>query len=297
MRHGIVGPGGIGGLIGTILAHAGEEVVALVRPGTEPQYPREFALESKHGNISAPVRVVARLDEPVNVLWVTTKATQLDEALKSVRPEGRAETVVPLLNGIDHMEVLRRRFGRDAVVAATIAVESERKAPGKFAHLSPFCRLNVLTAGKARLAPALALLEQFGVDVKFIDDEATLLWSKLVFLAPIALTTAAHKTTIGGVVEDPATWAQLEQCAREACAVARAAGAEVPEGDTVAAGIRKLPGHMRSSMEKDVTSGRPIELEAIAGPILRGGQHYGMPTAGTKALAARLREMTAHSSA
>ena len=289
MRHCVLGPGGVGGMIGTVLAHDGEEVLAVVRPGTEARYPRKFSLESRRGNITAPVRVVARLTEPVDVLWVTVKATQLDASLKNIATE-RIGTVVPLLNGIDHMDVLRKRFGKDAVLPATIAVESERLAPGKIAHLSPFCRLNVLTSGQTRLARPLELLANFGVDVKLIDDETTLLWSKLVFLAPIALTTAANRTSIGGVVEDAAKWAQLEACARETCAVARAAGADIPDDETVLAGVKRLPGHMRSSMEKDVTNGRPIELDAIAGPIVRGGERYKIPTPGTKALVERLRK-------
>jgi 2-dehydropantoate 2-reductase len=289
MRHAVLGPGGIGGLIGTVLAHAGEDVVMVVRPGTEARYPREFSLESKWGAIRAPVRIVSRLSEAVDVLWVTVKATQLDEALQSVAAEAAVGTVVPLLNGIDHMAVLRRRFGDDAVVAATIAVESERLAPGKIAHLSPFCRLNVWSGGQARLGPAVAQLERFGMDCRWVDDEATLLWSKLVFLAPIALTTAAYKASIGGVVEDAQKWAQLEQSVRETCAVARAAGAAVPDADTVSAGIKRLPGHMRSSMEKDVTAGKAPEVDAIAGPILRGGKAHGIGTPGTKALVARIK--------
>ena len=290
MRHCIVGPGGVGGMIGTILAHDGEEVLAVVRPGTEARYPREFSLESRRGNITAPVRVVARLTEPVDILWVTVKATELEASLKNIASE-RIAAVVPLLNGIDHMEVLRKRFGKDTVVPATVAVESERLAPGKIAHLSPFCRLNVLTSGQPRLAHPLELLANFGVDVKLIDDETTLLWSKLVFLAPIALTTAANRTTIGGVVEDAAKWAQLEACARETCAVARAAGAGIPDDETVLAGVKRLPGHMRSSMEKDVTNGRPIELEAIARPIVRGGERFKIATPGTKGLVETLKRL------
>src|ERR1051325_2554073 len=141
MRQAILGAGGVGGLLGAALAHAGEDVTLIVRPGTEAKYPAALTLESTFGNVTAPVTVASRVTQPFDVLWITVKATQLSEALEEV-PRGSAKTVVPLLNGIDHVDVLRAHFGVDAVVPATIAVESERTAPGHIVHRSPFARLN-----------------------------------------------------------------------------------------------------------------------------------------------------------
>ncbi len=288
MRHAILGPGGIGGFIGTVLAQAGDDVLMIVRPGTAARYPREFTLESPLGNIAAPVRVAERLAEPVDILWITVKATELETSLKSVGADARIGAAVPLLNGVDHVARLRERFG-DAVVPATISIESERVAPGKIAHRSPFARLNVWKPGKARIEHALAALERFGMHCVYEDDEATLLWSKLLFLAPIALTTAAHRAALGEIVADPQKWAELESCAREVFAVASAAGAGVPEAETVTSGIQRLPGQLRSSMQKDVSAGKPPELDAIAGPVLRGGERYNIAVPTTQALTDRIR--------
>jgi 2-dehydropantoate 2-reductase len=141
MRHGILGPGGVGGLIAAVLADAGEDVMLIVRPGTESLYPREISLESPFGGLRAAESIAASPPKQLDLLWVTVKATQLAAALETISKTLSVNAVVPLLNGIDHVALLRGRFGDEAVMPATIAVESERTAPGKIVHRSPFIRL------------------------------------------------------------------------------------------------------------------------------------------------------------
>lgn len=282
MRQAILGAGGVGGLIGAVLAQAGEQVTLLVRPGTESKYPSQLTLESKLGNITAPVTVASRLMAPVDVLWITVKATQLDESLKSVT-KGQAATIVPLLNGIDHVELLRKQFGADVVVPATIAVESERTTPGHIVHRSPFARLNVASSGKERLGATIEYLKRFGFDCKFVDDEATLMWGKLAMLAPIALSTTAIQAPLGDVLSDPKRAALLESCVREACAVGKAAGASL-DPDAIIRTIRGVIPSMRSSMQKDLAVGNPLELDAIGGPIIRGAKNARLTVTATQEL-------------
>lgn len=292
MHHGILGAGGVGGLIAAVLAHAGETVTLIVRPQALAQHPRELSLESPFGKFTVPVSVATAATPPLDVLWVTVKATQLEAALESVPNVAGIGAVVPLLNGVDHVALLRRRFGHDGVVPATIAVESERVAPGKIVHRSPFVRLNVGASGRPRLEATVEHFRRFGFDCKFVDDESTLLWSKLVFLAPIALSCTAAGGPIGIVVGDPARKQKLEASVREACAVAVACGATVA-ADPVIAGITSLPPGMRASMLKDVEAGRAPELDAIAGPILRGAQAHGLSAAATQELVAAVRRRMA----
>src|SRR5438876_2587369 len=120
MEHAILGAGAVGGLVGTALASIGEVVTVLVRPERLPNYPANLSAERPSGTITAPTKVVATLANPVEVLWIATKTYQLNTALESVQSLPR--NVVPLLNGVDHAEVLRARFGRDRVLPATIAV-------------------------------------------------------------------------------------------------------------------------------------------------------------------------------
>jgi 2-dehydropantoate 2-reductase len=111
------------------------------------------------------------------------------------------------------------------------------------------------------------------------------MWSKIVFLAPFALTTTAADRTTGAVIADPDWKRQLESCVREACAVAMAEGAKV-DAESVLGGMMKMPANMRSSMQKDVERGNSPELDAIAGPILRGAARHGIEVPTTKKLVA-----------
>ncbi len=286
MRHAILGPGGVGGLIGACLARSGDSVTLVMRAESLAGYPEQLQLESPFGNFSVPV---ARASEvpPADVLWITVKATQLEQALTALKHPESVKGIVPLLNGIDHVPLLRERYGADHIIPATIAGETERIAKGHIVHRSPFARLNVSSAGRALLEGTIQHLQQMGFECHFIDHEPTLMWSKLVFLAAFALTTTASDKTTAKFLLIPA-WRQLGlSCIREACTVAVADGAKI-DADAVIASVMKMPGNMRSSMQKDVAQGKMPELDAIAGPILRGAQRHGIDVPATKKLVAEV---------
>jgi len=288
LRHAILGAGGVGGLIGACLGHAGDSVTLIVRREALAQYPKQLHLESPFGNFTVNVWVAAEVP-PVDVLWITVKATQLEPALAALKNADGVRAIVPLLNGIDHISLLRARYGSERVIPATIAVETERVSPGHIVHRSPFARLNFLSAGRALLGGTIDQLQQIGFACRFVDDEPTLMWGKLVFLAPFALTTTASDKTTGEIFADP-TWGPLGlACLREACAVAVAEGAKI-DADAVIAGVMKMPGNMRSSMQKDVEQHKTPELEAIAGPILRGARQHGIDVPATKKLVAAVEQ-------
>ena len=282
LRHAILGVGGVGGLIGANLARLGDSVTAVVKPQSLASYPEQLKLESPFGNFAVPVARSAEVPA-VDVLWIAVKATQLQDSLATVTHPASVGAIVPLLNGIDHLALLRKRYGNGCVIAATIAVESERVAPGHFAHRSPFAILNVSSAGQPLLGPTLQQLQKTGFECHFVDDEVTLMWTKIVFLAPIALATTAFDQPVGGVMSNPEWKAQWESCVRDACAVATAEGAKV-EANIVFARMSRAPYGMRSSMQKDVERGNPPELDAIAGPILRAGSRRGIEVRTTRAL-------------
>src|ERR1700733_1313318 len=288
IRHAILGAGGVGGLIGACLAHAGNSVTLVVWPETLDRYPKQLRLESPFGNFDVDVAVASEAPQ-ADVLWITVKATQLDSALAAVKNPDSIGTIIPLLNGIDHVALLRSKYGADRVIPAAIAVETERVSPGHIMHRSPLARLNVLSAGRDRLGSAVEQLQKIGFECRFVDDEPTLMWGKLVFLAAFALTTTAADKTTGEILADP-EWRQLGlACLREACAVAVAEGAKI-DAETVIAGVMKMPGNMRSSMQKDVEQHKTPELEAIAGPILRGAQRHGIAVPAIKKLVAAVEE-------
>jgi 2-dehydropantoate 2-reductase len=293
MKHAILGAGGVGGLIGACLAKSGASVTLVVRREALADYPEQLQLESPFGNFSVPVARSAEV-LPADVLWITVKATQLESALTSFTKPDSVGAIVPLLNGIDHLALLRSRYGDARIIAATIAVESERVAPGHIIHRSPFANLNMSSAGRSLLGPTLDDLQKMGFTCRFIDHEPTLMWSKLVFLAAFALTTTAGDITTGEILADP-TWRQLGlSCIREASAVANAEGAKI-EADAVIAAAVKMPANMRSSMQKDVEQGKTPELDAIAGPILRGAARHGIDVPATKKLVAAVEQRAGYS--
>jgi 2-dehydropantoate 2-reductase len=296
MRHAILGAGGVGGLIGVALAKAGEPVTMVLRPGTLKNYPSELTLENSLATFSVPVERAESVAQPYDVLWITVKATHLDAALRSVlvKPE-QLGAVVPLLNGMDHVALLRAKFGQDRVVPAAIRVEAERVAPGKFLIGAMATRLNVSAIGESRLASTLEQLRQFGIKCQFDADEKKLLWSKLVILGPLALTTTASAMTVGEICGSSEWRTRLEGAIREVCAVSTASGAPFDANEIIAI-CDKVPPSSRSSMQKDVAAGNPPELDGIAGPILRGAKEHGIATPFTQELAEMIRKKSTSSS-
>jgi 2-dehydropantoate 2-reductase len=274
MRHAVLGAGGVGLLVGGALARAGHDVLLLMSGDTLERYGGQLEVESRVlGDFTAHARAAAALDAAVDVLWVTTKATQLDGALPLAAPTVvDVALVVPLLNGIDHLARLRERYAR--VVAGTIRVEAERVAPGRVRQTTPFLRMEL--AGEASLAETIRAA---GIECSVRDDERTMLWDKLAFLAPLALATTALDAAYGAVRTDE----RYLRARDETLAVAAAEGARV-DAAALLAQADAAPATMRSSMQKDVDAGREPELDAIAGPILRGGVRHGIPTPATAEL-------------
>jgi 2-dehydropantoate 2-reductase len=266
----------------------------IVRAEALAKFPGELHLESPLvGNFTVPAEKSATVPS-TDVLWVAVKATQLESALRSVPESAQIGAIVPLQNGIDHVARLRERFGHDRVIPATIAGEMERVAPGRMVHPSPFLMLNIASSGRELLGGIAEKLNTLRWSCRFIDDEAALLWLKLVFLGPFALVTSAAGVPIGGVMADEQWRQKLESCVREFCAIAAAEGAQAPV-DKVLTAFSNVPKDMRSSMQKDVERGNPPELEAIGGPVLRGGARHGIPvpvtTGLTKTIESRMEEV------
>jgi 2-dehydropantoate 2-reductase len=279
----------VGGFLGGALARAGREVVLLMRPETLAAYDGRLRVESTVlGDFDVEVPATSVLDREIDVLWVTPKATQLAAALELV-PADRLGTcvVVPLLNGLDHVDVLRERFG-ERVLAASIAIESERADVGRFRQKSAFAE--VALAPGARAAQICGELTHAGLGCRVGASEAEVLWQKLAVLAPIALTTTALEAPLSAVVADTAWRARLEGCLREVAAVADAEGVAF---DAVAAMSRyEQIGDLRSSMQKDREAGRPLELDAIGGAVLRAARRHGLDAPATQELVDRIARNT-----
>jgi 2-dehydropantoate 2-reductase len=289
MRIAIVGAGSVGGFVGGALARAGHPVALLVRPGGERLSTATLHISSRLlGDFDAPVDVIDRLAPDFDVVFVTVRTFQLEATLATLATADIGDAiVVPLMNGIDHVGMLRARFGADRVVAGTIRVEAERVSPDRIRQLTPFAdvQLGPSAAGADRRRALDAAFRAAGFTCGLVNDESTALWTKLAMLAPLALATSAADLDIGGVRNEPGWNARLIACCTEACAVARADGAAVAT-ERVLATLAGLPDGMRSSMQKDLEAGRPLETDAIGGAVSRHGEANGLPTPATVELLA-----------
>lgn len=278
MRVAVLGPGGVGGLVAAALAHAGEEVVVVAREATAEVIAREGIEVSsvRLGHFRASPHATARLDQDVDVLIVATKATALAEALERV--QGEPALVVPLLNGIEHLDALRVRFGAERVVAAVIRVDSQRPAAGRVVHTSQYLRIDLSderSGQREQIARLAAALERAGIPVRVGGSGAEVMWSKLVRLNALALTTSAFDATIGEIRADPGRRATLEAAVSETAAVAAADGAAIDPAATLAE-LEQAHPELTSSMHRDIADGRAPELDAIAGAVLRAARRHGM---------------------
>jgi 2-dehydropantoate 2-reductase len=275
-RIAVLGPGGVGGFLAAALVHAGVDVTVV---GREPTVER-IAADGIHltsvvvGEFTARPAARAQLDDAVDVLVIATKATGLDAALPRIRSQ--PALVVPLLNGLDHMQRLRERFA--AVAAGTIRIESDRREPAVIVQTSPAVRVE-LASDDPRLHPALerlaGTLEAAGVPALVGPGEAQILWSKLVRLAALACTTSASDRPIGFIRTDPEWRRALEACVQEAAAVANADGAQLDPAAPLAE-LEAAHAELGSSMRRDIAAGREPELDAIAGSVLRAGRRHGI---------------------
>jgi len=287
----VVGPGGVGGLVGAVLTRAGHPVVYVARPDTAAALTAGGieVTSARFGDFHVPAAAEPRLTAPVDVCVVAAKATALDAALDGVPAEVLgAGLVLPLLNGVDHMAALRERFPAARVLAGAIRVESTRVAPGRIVHTSPFCAVELAgddTPG-ARLETLADQLRAAGIDATVGDSEAAVLWNKLAFLAPLALLTTAYGATAGEVREKYR--GDLEAVAGEVLAVARAAGATADAGAVIGL-FDKVPPATKSSMQRDVEAGRPAEVDAIGGAVLRAAAREGVDAPMTARLVEDLR--------
>ncbi|HMJ02608.1 MAG TPA: 2-dehydropantoate 2-reductase [Conexibacter sp.] len=294
----ILGPGGVGGLLAGALARTGKgadgaDVVVVARESTAELITRDgVRVESGLlGDFTARPAAVARLAEPVDVLLVATKEAALAEALARVDPSAAPALVVPLLNGFDHMALLRERFG-GRVAAGTIRVQADRPEPGRVVHASSFLIVELASdepALRPRLDALATTLNDAGVTARVREGEARILWGKLVRLNALACLTAAYDVTFGAVRADPHLWRELEECVHEGVAVARAEGAEIDPA-VVFSEFEVIHDGFGTSMQRDLTAGREPELDAIAGAILRAGRRHDIPCPTIAALAARIAE-------
>jgi 2-dehydropantoate 2-reductase len=286
----VLGPGGVGGFIAAALARDGQGVTVVARESTAARI-RENGIEVRSvvlGDFTTRPAASATLEAPASVLIVATKAIGLSDALQRIHAD--PGLVVPLLNGLDHMVLLRRRFDPDTVAAGSIRIEADRPAPAQIVQTSKFLRIDLAAdrpAPRARLDALAPLLSHAGIPTRLEHSEAQALWSKLVRLNALACTTSASDRQIGFIRSDPEWRAKLVSCITEAAAVANADGAQIDPSTSIAE-LDDAHEGLGSSMQRDIAAGREPELDAIAGAVLRAAARHGLRCPTIASLAAQI---------
>ncbi|MFJ9115950.1 ketopantoate reductase family protein [Streptomyces sp. NPDC102394] len=274
----VLGPGGIGGLLAGLLARAGHRVICLAGEETV-QVLREDGVRvrsGRFGDFTARVEADTVLREPVDACLVAVKHTALEAALDRVPPQALGDgLLVPFLNGVEHPAALRARYGPGLVAPAVIRVESTRLAPGVIEHGSPFAEIDLTGEGvdRERLGALALALEAAGPVTRVLDDETAALWAKMSFLAPFALLTTLHAVPLGDVRTRHRD--ELTALVQETAAVSRACGGPTDPAQAMAR-YDAFPPQTKSSMQRDAEAGRPLELDAIGGALLRAADRHGV---------------------
>jgi 2-dehydropantoate 2-reductase len=277
MRIAILGPGGVGGLLAGALDRAGEQVLIVARASTAATISRQGLHVSSVslGDFISRPHAAESLEERVDALLVATKAQGLVPALERIRTE--PSLVLPLLNGLDHLAVLRERFAAEKVVAGSIRVEADRPAPGVIVHTSHFLRVDMAShepRAREQMERLARALSSAGIPARVLDSEAQVMWSKLVRLNALACTTSAYDKLLGEIRSTPQLRRDLEAAIAEGCAVGRAEGAEDVDPATAMGELERAHETLGSSMQRDIAAGREPELDAIPGSVLRAAARH-----------------------
>jgi 2-dehydropantoate 2-reductase len=279
MTIAILGPGGVGGLLAGALERAGEPVVVVARDATTAAISAHGLCVSSvsFGEFVVHPRAVARLEESADTLIVATKAQGMQPALERIH--AAPGLVLPLLNGLDHIAALRRRFPADRVLAGSIRVEADRPSPGVVVHTSPFLLVGMASqhpSARERMGALAKTLSDAGVQTQVLESEAQVMWSKLVRLNALACTTSAYDKLLGEIRSTPELRRDLEAAIEEGCMVGRAEGASDVDPAVAIAELDRAHGTLGSSMQRDIAAGRAPELDAIPGSVLRAAARHGL---------------------
>jgi len=278
VRFLVVGAGAIGGYFGGRLLEAGRDVTFLVRPARAAQLAATgLVIRSRYGDatLPSPPRVLAEaLSQPFDVVLLSCKAYDLDQAMASFAPAvGAGTAILPLLNGLNHLDSLAERFGAEPVLGGQCFISASLDPTGAVLHLNEnhalsFGERDGTMSGRVRAIAAAMAGARF--DVRASDQILLEMWEKWVFIASLAGITCLMRATVGDIVAAGGADLALGLLA-ECAAVAEAGGcAPRPESIERTRGLLSAAGSpLAASMLRDVERGAPTEAAHILGDLLR----------------------------
>jgi 2-dehydropantoate 2-reductase len=269
----IIGPGAIGGILAAWLGQDPDNAVTVCARSTFDH----LEVETPTGTITAAPRVITDPSDATPVDWVliTTKAYDAAAAAKWLPSLRREDTrVVVLQNGVEHVERFTPYVGAEYLVPAVIDCPAERTAPGRMRQRGASW---IVVPDSVNGRAFLPLFAKTNFDVQ-TDDFTTRAWAKLCINAPGAISAILLKPT--GVIQIDPIPELTRGMVRECLAVGRAEGAKLDDGivEAVVAGARSAPADSLNSLLADRMAGRPMEIDARNGAVVRIGKKHGIPT-------------------
>jgi 2-dehydropantoate 2-reductase len=284
----VLGAGGIGGYYGARLANAGVDVTFLVRPKRREQLAREgLVVESPLGNLKLPAKAIEAAEARPGYDYVlfTCKAYDLDSAIEAIAPAvGPKCAVVPMLNGLAHMERLDRRFGSERVMGGTAHINVMLRADGTIWHGDPLQAMWFGERDRSRSPRALALdqaAKRAKIEGGLSEDIERDMWEKIVFLSALAATTCLFRGNVREIMGAAGGREAMLRAITANGAIATAEG-HPPRPAAIERATQRLTdreGLWSASMLRDLEGGGQVEADHIVGWMLERARRHGVDDA------------------
>lgn len=280
-----LGAGAIGGYFGGRLVEGGCDVTFLVREGRKASLQKNgLRIESQFGNFSGPVHAVTReeIAAPADLVLLTCKSYDLPSAIETIRPAvGPKTAILPLLNGLSHIDDLNRVFGAERVLGGFAKIAVTMLPDGTIKHLNDW---RFITFGEQngamseRLGAVKALFDRTSVVATAIPNIMAGMWEKLVHLATVAGATAVMRANIGEIARTEEGSALMAELLETNAEIAARAGFAPSAGflDEYRALLSDRKSMNTASMLRDIESKGQIEADHIIGYLLRKARQYGI---------------------
>jgi len=287
MRILVVGAGAIGGYFGGRLLQAGRDVTFLVRPRRASELASAgLVIKSPNGAVTLkdPKTVQAdKLAEKFDVVLLSCKAFDLDDAIKSFATAvGPNTAIIPMLNGMKHLDVLDQKFGAGRVLGGLCAIAATLNEKREVVQLQPMQSINYGERDGKLSDRVKAIDEAFRSGINGASASQNIMqdmWEKWVFLSTLAASTSLMRTSVGNILAAPGGRDFLLGMLDETSAIAAASG-YAPGGpffERVKGNLTTEGSPMTASMFRDIKAGLPVEADHVIGDLIARGDAAKVP--------------------
>lgn len=287
MRILVVGAGAIGGYFGGRLLQAGRDVTFLVRPRRASELASAgLVIKSPNGDVTLenpPTVQADKLAEKFDVVLLSCKAFDLDDAIKSFAPAvGPNTAIIPMLNGMKHLDTLDAKFGKERVLGGLCAIAATLNEKREVVQLQPMQSINYGERDGKLSDRVKAIDEAFKSGIVGATASQNIMqdmWEKWVFLSSLAASTSLMRTSVGNILAAPGGRDFLLGILDETSAIATASG-YTPGGpffERVKGMLTTEGSPMTASMFRDVKAGFPVEADHVIGDLIARGDAAKVP--------------------